>query len=310
NPSASLLLAGLLLEAGLPAGVCNVVHGNHTTVNALITHPQVDVVSAVASTPAARTIYQTAIAHGKRAHTFGGAKNHAIILADANLAHAGSAVVEAAFGCAGERCMALSVAVVVGDQTAEQWIPTLQEQTQQLRVGPGRGSHTDIGPLISRAHQTRVLERIEQGVAEGAQLIVDNREVTVTGYEQGFFVGPCIFDHVQPEMSLYQQEIFGPVLCIVRVDDLASAIHLINQNPYGNGAAIFTQNGGASRQFVQQVQVGMVGVNVPVPVPVPYHAFGGWKASRFGDLGLQSDQIVQFYTQAKSVTTRWPPAEG
>jgi malonate-semialdehyde dehydrogenase (acetylating) / methylmalonate-semialdehyde dehydrogenase len=306
DPSASLLLAGLLLEAGLPPGVCNVLHGDKSTVEALITHPQVDMVSAVGSTHAASAIYQTAIAHGKRAHTFGGAKNHAIVMPDANIAQASEAIVQAAFGCAGERCMAISVAVVVGDDTATEFVRAVQTKTQQLRVGAGHRQQTDVGPLISQAHKEKVLALIDQGVTEGAELVVDGRNVVISGYERGFYVGPCVFDRVHADMTIYQQEIFGPVLCIVRVDDAPAALDLINQNPYGNGTAIFTQSGGAAQQFVQQVQVGMVGVNVPVPVPAPYHAFGGWKASHFGDVGLQSDQLVQFYTRTKSVTAKWP----
>lgn len=303
DPSCSIRMAELLLEAGLPAGVLNVIHGNAEVVEQCIADPRIKAVTAVASTPVAKAIYQQAIAQGKRAQTFGGAKNHAVVMSDANMDLAAKQICQAAYGSAGERCMALSAAVLVGDDTAERFIAALTQHTDALTVGV---NDHDIGPLISQQHQQRVLQFIDQGVAEGAELIFDGRQVKVEGYEQGFYCGPCCFDHVKPTMQIYQQEIFGPVLSLIRVHDFRSALSLVNQHQYGNGTAIFTNNGKLAREYAKQVQVGMVGINVPVPVPVSYHRFGGWKDSFFGDIEMHANQSVQFYTHGKSVTVAWP----
>lgn len=309
DPSAVLRLAEFMQEAGLPDGVLNVVNGEKEAVGQLITHAAVTAVSCVGSTPVAESIYQTAIAHGKRAHTFGGAKNHCVIMPDADLDEAASALASAAFGAAGERCMAVSVAVVVGDKVADQLSTKIKNKIADLKIGPGDDANTHMGPLITKAHWQRVTDYIDLGVQEGAQLIVDGRECSVPGFEKGFFMGASLFDHVKPNMRIYLEEIFGPVLSIVRVPDFASALELVNQHEYGNGTAIFTRSGDIAREFSTTVQVGMVGINVPIPVPVAYHTFGGWKRSIFGDVHMHGGEGVLFYTKAKTVTSRWPKSQ-
>lgn len=304
-PSASLKIAELLKQSGLPDGVFNVVHGDQHTVSHLLTHPDVVAVSAVASTPVARTIYQQAIALNKRAHTFGGAKNHAVVLPDADMPAAAKAIVGAAYGSAGERCMALSVVVAVGEEAAPALLHAMLPMIRAIKVGSGEEPEVEMGPLISQAHKNRVISLIEEGVAAGAKLILDGRTLTHPQHVEGYFLGPTLFDEVTPEMSIYQQEIFGPVLVIVRVKTIEDAIALVNMNPYGNGTAIFTQHGGAARQYVQQIAVGMVGVNVPIPVPIVSHSFGGWKQSSFGDTMMHGTESMHFYTRLKTVTSRW-----
>lgn len=304
-PSAPQYLAKLWQAAGLPDGVFNVVNGGANEVDALITHPVVRAVSCVGSTAVARHIYQTAIAHGKRAHAFGGAKNHGVVLPDADLAETITAVVGAAYGAAGERCMALPVVVAVGDALADKIVAAIAARLPKLVVGPGDQPTSEMGPLISAAHAARVNDYIALGIQEGATLVVDGRKPVSS---DGFFLGPCLFDRVTPAMRIYQEEIFGPVLCVVRVNTLTEAIALINQHTYGNGTALFTQNGSAARRFAQDVQVGMVGINVPIPVPVAYHTFGGWKQSVFGDIAMHGPESVRFYTQSKTVTARFAAA--
>ncbi|MCX7115701.1 MAG: CoA-acylating methylmalonate-semialdehyde dehydrogenase [Gammaproteobacteria bacterium] len=305
DPSASLKLVALLQEAGLPDGVVNVVQGGKETVQHLVEHPTVVAVSAVASTPVAQAIYQQAIALNKRAQTFGGAKNHAVVMSDADMPAAAKAIVGAAYGSAGQRCMALSVVVTVGDDTAQHLLAQLLPMIQAIQVGAGEDPGTEMGPLISQTQRKKVLAWIEEGVSQGAELLMDGRGFVHAGYPEGYFVGPCLFDKVTPAMSIYQQEIFGPVLVIVRAHSLEEAITLINENRYGNGTAIFTCDGGAARRFVQQVTVGMVGVNIPIPVPIVSHSFGGWKQSSFGDTMMHGTESMHFYTRLKTVTSRW-----
>lgn len=307
DPSTTLFLAKLMTEAGLPNGVLNILHGDKEVVDALITHPDIAAVSAVGSTPVAEHIYQTAIKHGKRAHTFGGAKNHAVVLPDAPIDETADAILGAAFGAAGERCMALSVAIAVTDAVANALVEKLKIKIPQLKIAEGMQAKTDMGPLITKEHCERVKSYMDIGVKEGAKLIVDGRNVKKN--EPGFFMGGCLFDHVTSSMKIYQDEIFGPVLCIVRVPDFESAIALINENQYGNGVALFTRDGGNAKTFASRVTVGMIGINVPIPVPVAYHAFGGWKRSVFGDIAMHGDENVRFYTRSKTVTLRWPKDE-
>lgn len=309
DPSAPLLLAELLTKAGCPSGVINILNGDKKVVDALITSPIVKAVSAVTSTPVAEHIYLTATQHGKRAHTFGGAKNHAVVMPDADLPQTIAALTGAAFGSAGERCMAISVVVAVGDAVADQLIQGFKTAMSSLKVGPG-DQNPDLGPVISAAHQRRVSDYIGIGIEEGATCVADGRGRVVQGYERGFYLGPTLFDHVKPTMRIYQEEIFGPVLCVVRVQDFDSALKLVNQNPYGNGTAIFTKDGATAKAYADQVQVGMVGINVPIPVPIAHHPFGGWNRSSFGDLGMHGDLAIQFYTKNKSVTERWQQSEG
>lgn len=308
DPSAAVLLAEYAGRAGLPRGVLNVIHGDHTTVAALLRQPAVQAVAAVASTAVAKTIYQTAIAEQKRAQTFGGAKNHALVMPDADLAASAKAIVGAAYGSAGERCMALPVVVAVGDQVAETLRSHIMEHATQLQLGDGMDSASHIGPLISKAHLERVQAWIAAGVAEGAELCYDGRQHPRP--RQGYYLGPTLFDRVSARMRIYQEEIFGPVLCLVRVDDFAEGLSLINGHRYGNGAAIFTRDGGVGRRFMRQVQAGMVGVNIPIPVPISFHSFGGWKDSSFGDIALHGRESVHFYTRPKSVTVKWPEETG
>ncbi|CAO3380676.1 CoA-acylating methylmalonate-semialdehyde dehydrogenase [Azospirillum argentinense] len=306
DPSASLLVAQLAQEAGLPPGVLNVVHGDKEAVDTLLTDPRVQAVSFVGSTPVAEYVYATGTAHGKRVQALGGAKNHAIVMPDADLDNAVSAIMGAAYGSCGERCMAISVVVAVGDATADRVVAMLAEQVRGLKVGAGTGTGCDMGPLVTRAHFEKVKGFVDQGVAEGAELVVDGRGLVVPGHEGGFFLGGCLFDRVTPDMSVYREEIFGPVLCVVRVATMQEGMDLIDSHEYGNGTCLFTRDGEAARYFTDAIKVGMVGVNVPLPVPVSYHSFGGWKRSLFGDLAAYGPDGVRFYTRRKTITQRWP----
>ncbi|WP_240338177.1 CoA-acylating methylmalonate-semialdehyde dehydrogenase, partial [Pseudomonas syringae] len=306
DPSSTLLIAELLHEAGLPKGVLNVVHGDKVAVDALIEAPEVKALSFVGSTPIAEYIYKEGAARGKRVQALGGAKNHAVLMPDADLDNAVSALMGAAYGSCGERCMAISVAVCVGDQIADALVAKLVPQIQSLKIGAGTTCGLDMGPLVTGQHRDKVGGYIEDGVQAGATLVVDGRNLQVAGHEQGFFMGGCLFDRVTPEMRIYKEEIFGPVLCIVRVDSLEQAMQLINDHEYGNGTCIFTRDGEAARLFCDEIEVGMVGVNVPLPVPVAYHSFGGWKRSLFGDLHAYGPDGVRFYTRRKAITQRWP----
>ena len=309
DPSAPVRLMELLSEAGLPAGVVNCVQGNPFTVDYFLTHPDVKACTAVASTPVAEHIYQTAIANGKRSHTFGGAKNHCVVMPDADLTYAAQSIIGASFGAAGERCMAISVAVVVGQHTADALLEQLVPLVHQIKLNAGDVSGAEMGPLISAPHQARVLQAITQGVSEGATLVVDGRAFKHPDYPNGYFVGPCLFDNVLETMSIYQQEIFGPVLVLMRVADFEEALALVNRHQYGNGTAIFTRDGFSAREYVQRVQVGMVGINIPIPVPIVSHPFGGWKRSSFGSQGMHGSESIHFYTQFKTVTSKWPVTE-
>lgn len=309
DPSAPIRLLELLSEAGLPDGVANCLHGDKETVDYLITHPDVAAVTAVASTPVAQAIYTKATAHGKRSHTFGGAKNHCVVMPDADLDQAASAIVGAAYGSAGERCMAISVVVAVGDHVADALITKMKPQIQAMKINAGEIAGTDMGPLISGAHKQKVLAAIDQGVNEGAKLLIDGRTFRHPEHPQGFFVGPCLFDQVTEQMSIYQHEIFGPVLVVVRVNTFAEAINLVNKHQFGNGTAIFTRDGFSAREYSQNIQVGMVGVNIPIPVPIANHPFGGWKHSFFGDINMHGEESIYFYTKLKTVTSKWPVSE-
>jgi malonate-semialdehyde dehydrogenase (acetylating)/methylmalonate-semialdehyde dehydrogenase len=307
DPSVPLRLAELLKEAGLPDGVFNVVNGDRAAVDVLLTDPRVAAVSFVGSTPVAEYIYRTASAHGKRVQALGGAKNHMVVMPDADTRNAASALVGAAYGSAGERCMAISVAVAVGD-AGDRLVAAVQQQLADLKVAPGTVDNAEMGPLVTREHLERVRGYVDLGVQEGASLVVDGRDLKIQGVEQGYYLGPCLFDHVTPGMRIYREEIFGPVLCVVRVPDLESALELVNVHEFGNGTAIFTASGEAARSFTQRVQCGMVGVNVPIPVPMAFHSFGGWKRSLFGPLHVHGPDGVRFYTRLKTVTSRWPTA--
>ncbi|TVP89876.1 MAG: CoA-acylating methylmalonate-semialdehyde dehydrogenase [Pseudomonadaceae bacterium] len=306
DPSVPLRLAELLKEAGLPDGIFNVVNGDKEAVDVLLTHPDVEAVSFVGSTPIAEYIYATGSAHGKRVQALGGAKNHMVIMPDADLDQAVNALMGAAYGSAGERCMAISVAVAVGDEVADQLVAALAPKVRALKIGDGMRPGMEMGPLVSAQHLAKVKGYVDTGVSEGADLVVDGREIGVPGLEGGFFMGGCLFDRVSAEMTIYQEEIFGPVLCVVRVPDYASAVQLINAHEYGNGTAIFTRDGDSARQFCNEIQVGMVGVNVPIPVPMAFHSFGGWKRSLFGPLHMHGPDGVRFYTRRKAITARWP----
>lgn len=304
DPSPALRMAELAKEAGLPDGVLNVVHGDKEAVDALLHHPGVKAVSFVGSTPIARYVYETATRNGKRVQALGGAKNHAVVLPDADIDFAADAVIGAAYGSAGERCMAISAVVAVGE-TGDQLVESIRAKAAKLPVGPGDQAGTEMGPLVTREHRDKVRGYVDSGVAEGAKLVLDGRAFEGAGREKGFFIGPTLFDHVTPDMKIYQDEIFGPVLVVVRAESLDDAIGLINRNPYGNGTAIFTRSGGAARRFQNEIEVGMVGINVPIPVPMAFFSFGGWKNSLFGDLHVHGMEGVYFYTRTKVVTTRW-----
>ncbi len=306
DPSASLLLAQWLLEAGLPNGVFNVVHGDKVAVDRILEHPDIKAVSFVGSTSIAKYIYETGARHGKRVQALGGAKNHMVVMPDADLDQAADALMGAGYGSAGERCMAISVAVAVGDATADALVARLAPRVKALKIDAGHKSDTDMGPLVTAQHRDRVKGYVDTGEKEGANLVVDGRDHRVAGCEDGFFLGGCLFDHVQPGMRIYREEIFGPVLSIVRVPTYEDALRLVNEHEYGNGVALFTRDGDAARDFVHRVEVGMVGINVPIPVPAAFHSFGGWKASLFGDHHVYGPEGVRFYTKLKAVTTRWP----
>jgi malonate-semialdehyde dehydrogenase (acetylating)/methylmalonate-semialdehyde dehydrogenase len=308
-PSCSLRMAELLQEAGLPDGVFNVVPGDKEAVDALLGHPDVGAISFVGSTPVARHIYETGARHGKRVQALGGAKNHAVVMPDADMDFAADALVGAAYGSAGERCMAISTVVAVG-AAGDALLPLLREKVAKLAVGAGDQAGVDMGPVISAAHRDRIVGLIDSGVSQGAELLLDGRGIKVAGGENGFFVGPTLFDRVTPAMDIYREEIFGPVLIVLRVASYEDAVQLVNDNPYGNGTVIFTRSGHWARRFQHEIEVGMVGVNVPIPVPMAFFSFGGWKASLFGDLHMHGMEGVAFYTRSKVVTTRWPaPAE-
>ncbi|MDX6514424.1 MAG: malonate-semialdehyde dehydrogenase (acetylating) / methylmalonate-semialdehyde dehydrogenase [Gaiellaceae bacterium] len=302
DPSAACLVARLLQEAGLPDGVFNVVHGDKVAVDALLDHPDVRAISFVGSTPVARSVYQRATAAGKRCQALGGAKNHMIVLPDADVEMAADAAVSAAYGSAGERCMAISQVVAVGD-VADPLIAAIRERIAKVKVGPGLEPGTEMGPLVTREHRDRVASYVERAESEGARVLVDGRSGAP---DQGFFLNPSLIDDVQPGMSVYDDEIFGPVLGVTRVDSYDDAVRLVDDNPYGNGTALFTRDGGVARRFQRDVEAGMVGINVPIPVPVAYYSFGGWKASLFGDRHVYGPEGIEFYTRGKVVTARWP----
>ena len=307
DPSVPVMLAELMREAGLPDGILQVVHGDKEAVDAICDHPDIQAVGFVGSTPIAQHVYARATAAGKRAQCFGGAKNHMIIMPDADLDQAADALVGAGYGAAGERCMAISVAVPVGEDTADRLMAKLAPKVEALRIGPyTAGDDVDFGPLVTAEAKARVRGYIDRGVEEGAELVVDGRDFAMQGYENGFFVGACLFDRVERGMSIYEEEIFGPVLSVVRANDYEDAVDLAMTHPYGNGVAIFTRDGDAARDFTSRINVGMVGVNVPIPVPIAYHTFGGWKRSGFGDLNQHGPDGFRFYTRTKTVTSRWP----
>lgn len=310
DPSVSIRLAELLKEAGLPDGVFNVIQGDKEAVDILLTDPRIQAVSFVGSTPIAKYIYETGSANGKRVQALGGAKNHALIMPDADVQNTVNALLGAAFGAAGERCMALSVAVVVGDEMANKIVSALIPRVKDLKIGAGiledNQPENDLGPVISKEHKAKIENYITQGVEQGATLCVDGRNYKVANYENGYFIGGTLFDNVTTDMTIYQEEIFGPVLCVVHAKDYNHAMQIINGHHYGNGSAIFTNDGDVARQFTQEVETGMVGVNIPIPVPMAFHCFGGWKASIFGPLNVYGTDGVRFYTKMKTITTRWP----
>ncbi|MFT3973214.1 MAG: CoA-acylating methylmalonate-semialdehyde dehydrogenase [Amaricoccus sp.] len=306
-PSVPLMLAELMQEAGLPDGVLQVLNGDKEAVDAILNHPEIMAVGFVGSTPIAEYIYAKGCAAGKRVQCFGGAKNHMIIMPDADMDQAADALIGAGYGAAGERCMAISVAVPVGEATADRLVAKLIPKVESLKIGPyTAGNDVDFGPVVTRAAQKRILDLVESGVRAGAELKVDGRGFRMQGYENGFFVGACLFDRVTPDMDIYREEIFGPVLSTVRAQTYDEAIELTMSNPYGNGTAIFTRDGDTARDFASRINVGMVGVNVPIPVPLAYHTFGGWKKSGFGDLNQHGPDAFRFYTRTKTVTARWP----
>ena len=308
TPSAAMYMAQLAQEAGLPPGVLNVVNGDKEAVDTLLNDPRVQAISFVGSTPVAEYIYSTGTANGKRVQALGGAKNHAIVMPDADLDNAVSALMGAAFGSCGERCMAIPVVVAVGDEIGDAVVAKLKAQLAVMRIGPGSDSNNDMGPLVTKPHFDKVKGYVDLGVAEGAELVVDGRNLVIEGYENGYFLGGCLFDKVTPDMKIYQDEIFGPVLAVVRVKTQQEAMDLIDAHEYGNGTCIFTRDGESARYFTDNIKVGMVGVNVPLPVPVAYHSFGGWKRSLFGDLSAYGPDGVRFYTRRKTITQRWPSA--
>jgi malonate-semialdehyde dehydrogenase (acetylating)/methylmalonate-semialdehyde dehydrogenase len=305
DPSASVYLARLLKEAGLPDGVFNVVHGDKVAVDSLLNDRRIAAVSFVGSTPIAEYVYRTGTATGKRVQALGGAKNHLIVMPDADLEQAVDALIGAAYGSAGERCMAISVGVAVG-QVADRLIEKLAQRARSLKIAAGTDEQAEMGPLVTRQHLDKVSGYVAKGLQEGAKLVVDGRGLKVPGNEQGFFLGGCLFDEVKPDMTIYKEEIFGPVLSIVRVPDFESALDLVNKHEYGNGVSIFTRDGDAAREFASRAQIGMVGINVPIPVPMAFHSFGGWKRSLFGDHYVYGTEGVRFYTHLKTITSRWP----
>ncbi len=306
DPSAVMMVADLLHQAGLPEGVLNVVHGDKEAVDALLDNPQVQAISFVGSTPIAEYVYHRGTQAGKRVQALGGAKNHMVVMPDADMDQAVDALMGAGFGSAGERCMAISVAVPVGEETADRLVEALRPRVEALRIGPADDPDAEMGPVITAAAKDKITSLINSGVEAGADLVVDGRDVTLQGYENGYFLGGTLFDKVTTDMQIYQEEIFGPVLSVVRANDYNEAVTMINDHEYGNGTAIFTRDGDAARSFADSIQVGMVGVNVPIPVPVAYHSFGGWKRSLFGDHSIYGPEGVHFYTRLKTVTSRWP----
>jgi malonate-semialdehyde dehydrogenase (acetylating)/methylmalonate-semialdehyde dehydrogenase len=309
DPSAGLFMAELLKRAGLPDGLFNVVQGDKVVVDALLTHPEVKAVSFVGSTPIAQYIYETGAHHGKRVQALGGAKNHMVVMPDADIGQAVDALIGSAYGSAGERCMAISVAVLVGD-VGDRIVPLLAERARALKVRNGMDADAEMGPIVTREARDRIENYIGLGVQEGATLVVDGRGCTVPGHEAGFFTGGTLFDHVQPSMRIYREEIFGPVLACVRAKDFAEAVRLVNDHEFGNGVSCFTSDGGVAREFARRIQVGMVGINVPIPVPMAWHGFGGWKRSLFGDMHAYGEEGVRYYTKQKSVMQRWPDSIG
>ncbi|WDR01860.1 CoA-acylating methylmalonate-semialdehyde dehydrogenase [Devosia algicola] len=306
DPSAPMLAWNLFMEAGLPEGVFNIVHGDKEAVDHILDHPDIQAVSFVGSTPIAEYVYQRGTKAGKRVQALGGAKNHMVIMPDADLDQAADALMGAGYGSAGERCMAISVAVPVGDKTADALVAKLKPRVEALKIGPATDKDAEMGPVVTRMHRDKILGYIDKGVEEGAQLVVDGRGFSLQGYEEGYYVGGTLFDNVTKDMTIYKDEIFGPVLSVVRAKDYGEAVTLINEHEYGNGTAIFTRDGDAAREFANNIEVGMVGVNVPIPVPVAYHSFGGWKRSLFGDHAIYGPEGVHFYTRLKTITTRWP----
>ena len=306
DPSSVMMIADLLHQAGLPPGVLNVVHGDKESVDALLDHPKVQAISFVGSTPIAEYVYQRGTQAGKRVQALGGAKNHMVVMPDADMDQVVDALMGAGFGSAGERCMAISVAVPVGEKTADRLVEALRPKVEALKVGPAEDPDTEMGPVITAAAKAKISELIDSGVEAGANLVVDGRDITLQGYENGYFLGGSLFDNVTTDMQIYQQEIFGPVLSVVRAPDYDAAVKMINDHEYGNGTAIFTRDGDAARSFADSIQVGMVGINVPIPVPVAYHSFGGWKRSLFGDHSIYGPEGVHFYTRLKTITSRWP----
>jgi len=305
DPGASALLADLVRQAGVPAGVFNVVHGDREAVDAILAHQDIRAISFVGSTPIAKKIFEVGSANGKRVQALGGAKNHMLVMPDAPLEATADALMGSAYGSAGERCMAISVAVVVGDAAADKLVKELRPRVEALHIEPGNVAGAQMGPLITAAHHAKVKGYVDLGVEEGAELVVDGRGFEHPDAAGGFFIGGCLFDHVRTDMRIYQEEIFGPVLCVVRVDSFDEGVDLINAHVYGNGVSIFTRDGDAARDFVQRIQVGMVGVNIPIPVPMSFHSFGGWKQSLFGDHHIYGPEGIRFYTRVKAVTQRW-----
>ncbi|AKR57642.1 methylmalonate-semialdehyde dehydrogenase [Devosia sp. H5989] len=306
DPSAPMLAWKLFMEAGLPEGVFNVVHGDKEAVDHILDHPDIKAVSFVGSTPIAEYVYQRGTKAGKRVQALGGAKNHMIILPDADMDQAADALMGAGYGSAGERCMAISVAVPVGEKTADALVAKLKPRVEALKIGPATDKDAQMGPIVSKMQRDKIVGYIDSGVEQGAELVVDGRGFRLQGYENGFFVGGTLFDHVKPDMKIYREEIFGPVLSVVRANSYQDAVDLIHGHEYANGTAIFTRDGDAAREFADKIEVGMVGINVPIPVPVAYHSFGGWKRSLFGDHSIYGPEGVHFYTRLKTVTTRWP----
>jgi malonate-semialdehyde dehydrogenase (acetylating)/methylmalonate-semialdehyde dehydrogenase len=306
DPSVPMQLAALMIEAGLPPGILNVVNGDKEAVDALLTDPRIHAVGFVGSSAIAEYIYATGCANGKRVQCFGGAKNHMIVMPDADMDQAVDALIGAGYGSAGERCMAVSVAVPVGRKAADALMQKLAPRVESLKVGPSTDPHVDYGPLVTRAHLDKVRDYVDVGVKEGAKLVVDGRRFKLQGYENGNFMGGCLFDEVTPDMRIYKEEIFGPVLCVVRAKDYEEAVRLPSEHDYGNGVAIFTRDGDTARDFTERVNVGMVGVNFAIPVPLSYYTFGGWKRSGFGDLNQHGSDSIRFYTKTKTVTSRWP----
>lgn len=306
DPSAPMLAWNLFMEAGLPEGILNVVHGDKEMVDGILDHPDVKAVSFVGSTPIAEYVYQRGTKAGKRVQALGGAKNHMIIMPDADLDQAADALMGAGYGSAGERCMAISVAVPVGKATADALVAKLKPRVESLKIGPATDKDAEMGPVVTKMHRDKILGYIDSGVEQGAELVVDGRGFSLQGYENGYYVGGTLFDNVEPEMKIYKEEIFGPVLSVVRRDSFKDAVDLIHGHEYANGTAIFTRDGDAAREFADKIEVGMVGINVPIPVPVAYHSFGGWKRSLFGDHSIYGPEGVHFYTRLKTVTTRWP----